>query len=88
MAGGGTDPVACGVAWDVVDGLVVFDVVGEAPLAGIAGLATELVEGVVAGFLAAAAGAVGFLVVGDAVCEAGDFPAGGGDSDFFVVLGT
>lgn len=88
IVGDGEAPVDCGAVWEVVDGLVVFDVVGEAPFAGVVGLTTELVEGVVAGFLAAAAGAVGFLVVGDAVFEAGGFPVAGGVSDFFVVFGT
>lgn len=55
---------------------------------------TALGAGVVGVFLAAAGGAVGFLVVGLADCEeddvlgVDDFPTVGGVSGFFVVFGT
>lgn len=65
-----------------------FGVGDVAPLAGIAGLATVLGDSVAGNFLEAAAGSVGFLVVGVLACGAGDLAEAGGVSVFFAVLGV
>lgn len=86
--------VACGIEGGADDGMAVFDELGDAPTAGVTGLATDFGTGVIGVFLVPAAGAVGFGAVGAVDCEevdfpgVEDFPATGGVSDVFVVLGA